>query len=95
MSRISDPSFGEAVHTYLQKFDHHVVLKLGHTYSQEYREFYAWCQENLGEKYKDWFIVGGGGKNQSTCALHLRNSRWGILLALKFPDLVVHTFDIK
>lgn len=94
-SRISDPSFAVAIHSYLKKFDHHVELKIGATYSKEYREFDEWCHANLGEKHKDWFIVGQGGSKDIKYTLHLRNSRWGILLALKFPDLVEHTFDIK
>ena len=94
-SRITDPSLGVAIHRYMKKFDYHVELKLGATYSKEYREFDEWCHANLGEKYKDWFIMGQGGAKDIQYILHLKHSRWGILLALKFPDLVLNTFDIK
>lgn len=93
--RLSDPSLAVAIHSYLKKFDYHIELKLGASYSKEYKEFDEWCHNNLGEKYKDWYIIGQGGSKDINYTIHLRNSRWGILLALRFPELVTNTFDIE
>ena len=90
-----DPSLAVAIHNYMKKFDYHIELKLGPTWSEEYKEFDQWCWDNLGEKYKDWFVMGQGGSKDIRYTLHLRNSRWGVILPLRFPDLVDYTFDIK
>jgi len=84
--------FSKFVFEYIKGFDHHIVIKLGPSWSPECKEVYKFCVDHLGVQYKDWFIVSGGGKGQ-TGVLHVKDTKWLTLMHLQFPNLVDHSFD--
>lgn len=68
---------------YLGQFDYTLALRLGPTWHRDYRQFEQWCHDNLGRKFKDWFIVSRG---QGVYTLYARNSKWAMFLALTWVD---------
>ena len=81
-----DPGFTQAMNEYLDQFTYKIHLRLGPTYSKEFRDFTEWCQERLGQKYKDWFLYSAGKDHY---VLFMRNSKWGTFLALTWVDNIV------
>ena len=78
-----DPSFDRALGDYLAQFEYKVVVRLGNTYTQEYKDFGTWCAARLGIQYKDWFIYALG--NGKYCVF-IRSSKWATFLALTWVD---------
>ena len=70
---------------YLDRFGYVVTVKLGHSYSKEFKEFYSWCGSHLGVHYKDWFIVSAG---KDIYTLRCRNDKWATFLALTWFDVI-------
>ena len=70
---------------YLERFDYAITVKLGKSYSKEFKTFYEWCNSHLGVKYKDWFIVSSG---KDTYTLKCRNNKWAMFLALTWIDVI-------
>ncbi len=81
-----DPGLEQAMRDYLSKFSYHVELSLGASWTTEFKDFNAWCEQRLGTKYKDWFLYSTGSK---TYILFLRNDRWASFLALTWVDFIV------
>lgn len=81
-----DPSFDTAYFDYIKQFEYRITIKLGHTYTNEFKEFNEWCVERLGTKYKDWFFTSNG-KGHYT--LFCRDSKWACFLALTWVDRIV------
>ena len=80
-----DPSFDCAMIEYLAQFEYKVTLRLGASYSAEFKEFTEWCTQRLGVKYKDWFMYA---QNKGTYTLFCRNNKWAIFLALTYVDKI-------
>lgn len=76
---------GVAYWDYLKQFEYHITLKLGNSYTREFKEFNAWCEQRLGTKYKDWFITSD---SRGTYTLHARSNKWAAFLALTWVDNV-------
>lgn len=70
---------------YLTRFPYRIVIKAGATYTPQFKEFNTWCNENLGIKYKDWFL---SPYNRTAYRLYLRDTKYSMFLALKFSDLI-------
>lgn len=70
---------------YLERFDYSIEVRLGKSYSAEFKEFYAWCHSHLGVHYKDWFIISAG---KDTYILNCRNSKWATFLTLTWIDKI-------
>lgn len=81
-----DPAFGVALGDYLKQFEYKITLKLGSTYSSEFKEFTEWCQTRLGTKYKDWFLYNS---SKGEYVLFCRNNKWATFLALTHVDKIV------
>jgi hypothetical protein len=71
---------------YLNRFDYHITVQLGPVHSVQFKQFYAWCEQRLGVKYRDWFIVSAG---QHTYRLHHVNAKWSSILTLTWVDNLV------
>lgn len=78
-----DPSFDRALGEYLAQFEYRVSLRLGSSYSPEFKEFTEWCNHRLGTKYKDWFLYTSG---KNTYTLFCRSNKWAMFLALTHVD---------
>lgn len=76
------------IEEYLSNFGYRIRLKAGYTWSAEFQEFNKWCEENLGTKYKDWFLAAGGNRHY---ILYVKNNKWASFLALRFAELVDNT----
>jgi hypothetical protein len=77
--------FDRATTEYLGKFPLKVRVTLGQSYTPYFQEFHEWCSDNLGDKYKDWFLVN---VSKSDYNLYIANPKWLSILALRFPDRV-------
>lgn len=71
---------------YLNRFGCSVTVQLGPVHSGQFKQFYAWCEQRLGVKYRDWFIVCVG---QHTYRLHHVNPKWSTILTLTWVDNLV------
>lgn len=78
--------FNVAYGDYLERFGYSVTVKLGKSYSKEFKSFYEWCQSHLGVHYKDWFIVSAG---KDTYTLKCQNDKWATFLILTWVDKIV------
>ncbi len=72
---------------YMKNFPYNIRVKLGKVYSQEFKDFNNWCEDNLGTKYKDWFLVGSPGRY----TLYLKDTKKSMFLALKFSEAIDST----
>lgn len=77
--------FERATVEYLGKFPLKVRVTLGGSYTDSFIEFHAWCTDNLGIKYKDWFLVN---VSKSDYVLHISNPKWLSILALRFSERI-------
>lgn len=73
---------------YLKNFPYTVNINIGQTYTQDFKELYAWCTKHLGVKYKDWFLAGHGGVRNSKYTLYLKDNKKSLFLALKYSESV-------
>lgn len=85
-SKHDDPGFNVALAEYLAKFEFKVTVKLGNSYQAEFTEFNTWCEERLGPKYKDWFLVSNG---KGIYTLFCKSNKWASFLALTHVDKLV------
>ena len=82
----SDYEFREVVTEYLDKFTYRQRLRLGPSYSVDFKEFSAWCEANLGTKFKDWFLFPCGREEYT---LFCASDKWAIFLTLLHIDKIV------
>ena len=78
-----DPSFDRALSEYLTQFEYKVTVRLGSSYTQDFKEFTDWCNDRLGTKYKDWFLLS---QAKGTYTLFCRDNKWAMFLALTHVD---------
>lgn len=76
---------GPSYWAYLKQFDYQVTVKLGQSYTHDFKQFTEWCNQRLGVKYKDWFIADVG-KGRYT--LFARNTKWATFLTLTWVDKI-------
>lgn len=76
-----------SINEYMKNFPFHIRVNLGRVYSAEFKEFNAWCEDNLGVKYKDWFLIGQPGRY----TLWLKDTKKSMFLALKYSESIDST----
>ena len=81
-----DLAFEKAASEYIGQFEYKLLVRLGPSYSKEFKEFSEWCSDRLGVRYKDWFIIASA-KNEYV--LHCRTDKWSTFLALTHIDKIV------
>lgn len=81
-----DPVFEKAVTEYIHQFEYKLRVRLGPSYSKEFKEFSEWCSNRLGVKFKDWFILAAD-KNEYT--LYCKTNKWAMFLALTHVDKII------
>jgi hypothetical protein len=84
----NNTEFGKVVHEYLSRFSYYKVRK---EWALK-QELYAWCQDNLGQQYKDWF-VHEGGKQDKWWTVNIRSPKHGTLFALRWNDIIIESVD--
>lgn len=82
---------GNSINEYLKNFPYQISVHLGKVYTPEFKEFNAWCEKNLGVKYKDWFLIGHGGMSNSKYTLWLKDTKKSMFLALKYSEAIDST----
>lgn len=82
--------FAVAVTAYISQFHCSVTLDRKRI---DRVEFYAWCAEHLGEKYRDWFIYEGGVQDNFWC-LHIRSPKKATFVRLKYNDIIVSSHNL-
>lgn len=83
--------FADSINEYVSNFTVKLSFIFGQVYTPEFKEFNKWCEANLGTKYKDWFLVGGGGVRNTKYTLYLKNSKRSTFLALKYSEHIDRT----
>jgi uncharacterized protein YueI len=73
-------TLGKDAHEYLGSFTECVTLKSSWSKSQEVKECYKWCEQHLGIKYKDWFMMN--------TTLYFKNSKKATFFRLTWNDLI-------
>ena len=83
-----NPSYelGKDALAYLRTFPYHIDIQAGHVYDAQFKEFNEWCNNTLGVKYRDWYMLGSGKRNYR---LHLRDTKYSMFLTLKYSDIIV------
>jgi hypothetical protein len=81
----------DSITAYVKKFPYRIRIKLGRTYTNEFKEFHEYCLTTLGTKYKDWFIVTDGGTHNDTWTLWLKDDKKSMFLALKYSECIDKT----
>lgn len=77
---------------YISQFDYHIVLNVGPSYSTAFKETYTWCEQHLGTKYKDWYMLINGAKGQ--VVLHVNDTKWLTIFRLTFPEVIDHSYQM-
>ena len=80
-----DPALTDSISEYLKGFTHHFDISLGKAYSPEAKDFYAWCEQHLGKKYKDWFVVSN---SKTTYRVWCKSSKHVTFLRLKYSESI-------
>jgi hypothetical protein len=65
---------------YLTGFTEMVSLKGTWQKSAEVRECYKWCEQNLGAKYKDWFMYKD--------SIHFKDTKRATIFRLTWSHLI-------
>lgn len=97
-SRVSNPEsrmpgednleFAKMVQEYLSRFSYYKIQKV-HAQKQE---LYQWCTDNLGEKYKDWFVYEGGAQDKYW-TVNIRVPKYATLFVLRWADIIIESVD--
>lgn len=80
-----DYTMGPEASAYLKGFPYHIDIVAGQVYDPRFKEFAAWCNQSLGVKFKDWFLLSTG---KTTYRLHMRDTKHSMFLSLKYSDLI-------
>lgn len=65
---------------YLRGFTERATLKGTWARSPEVKSCYAWCEQHLGIKYKDWFMMGD--------TIHFKDNKKATFFRLTWGDLI-------
>ena len=90
-NQVLDLEFARDTYQYLSRFEHHIVLNCGHSYSPKFKEVYEWCEQHLGTKHKDWFMMNQSTKVQ---VLHVKDTKWMTMLQLTFPEVIDYSYKM-
>lgn len=81
-----DEDWTKAKLEYIAQFNYRVNLRLGSTYSAEFEQFHNWCEQHLGTKFKDWFMIT---KGKGVYTLFSKDNKWAMFLVLTYVDNIV------
>ena len=84
----TNEEFARVVREYLSNFAYYKVKK---DYAVR-EQLYQWCGENLGEKYKDWFIHEGG-KYDKWWTVNIRSPKKCTWFALRWNEIIIESVD--
>ena len=86
----TDPEFGKAVYDYLKDFGAriHIRTNVDIIYN---REVYEWCEQYMGVKYKDWFMVRQGTNKSNS--VWIKSPKKATLFRLKWNDIIEDSLD--
>jgi hypothetical protein len=73
-------TLGKDAEEYLSGFTECVTLRGTWAKSPEVKSCYAWCEQHLGIKYKDWFMMGD--------TLHFKDTKKATFFRLTWNDLI-------
>ena len=71
---------GKDAIAYLRGFTEKVRLKGTWARDQEVKDCYRWCEQHLGVKYKDWYMLGS--------TLHFKDTKRATIFRLTWSDLI-------
>ena len=87
----SNPDFARACAEYIGQFHSSIRLDMRRL---DRTEFYAWCSQTLGQKYKDWFVVESGSLSQKAWTLHIRSPKKSTFVRIKYNESIIDSVDI-
>jgi hypothetical protein len=73
-------TLGKDAQDYLLGFTEQATLKGTWAKDAEVKLCYTWCEEHLGVKYKDWFMMGN--------TIYFKDSRNATFFRLTWSDLI-------
>jgi hypothetical protein len=82
-----EEDWNRAKSEYIAQFPYQVVVRLGGTYTDQFAEFEQWCQEHLGTKFRDWFMMS---KGKGLYTLYAKDTKWSMFLVLAHVDKIVN-----
>ena len=85
-----DPDFGKAVYDYLKDFGAKIHIKTNIDVAWN-REVYDWCEQYMGTKYKDWFMIRQGLNKSNT--VWIKSPKRATLFRLKWNDIIEESLD--
>ena len=85
-----NPEFGRALHDYLKDFGAKINIRSDVDIAW-HREVYDWCEEFMGIKYKDWFMVRQGLNKDNT--VWIKSPKRATLFRLKWNHLINDSVD--
>ena len=71
---------------YIKRFPYYIDVQAGHVYDAQFKDFMNWCNQTLGIKFKDWYLMNNG---KQTYRLHMRDSKYSMFLTLKYSDIII------
>ncbi len=86
----SNPEFGMAVHEYLKEFGAKIHIRTDVDIAYN-REVYDWCEQYMGAKYKDWFMIRQGLNKSNT--VWIKSPKRATLFRLKWNDIIEDSLD--
>jgi hypothetical protein len=84
----SNPNFARMVREYLSNFAYYKIQKD----PAQRDDIHAWCNQYLGEQYKDWFIYEGG-KYDKWWTVNIRSPKKATLFAMRWMDIIIESVD--
>jgi hypothetical protein len=86
----SDPEFGKAVNDYLKDFGARIHIRSDVDVAWN-REVYEWCEQHMGTKYKDWFMIRQGTAKSN--AIWIKSPKRATFFRLKWNEIIADSVD--
>lgn len=85
-----NPEFGVAMHDYLKQFGAKINIRTDVDIAWN-REVYDWCEQYMGAKYKDWFMVRR--EMSKSNSVWIKSPKRATLFRLKWNDIIEDSLD--
>jgi hypothetical protein len=76
---------GKEATEYISSFPYHIEVEAGPVYNETFKDFSAWCNNSLGVKFKDWFLLSTG---KNSYRLYMRDTKHSMFLSLKYSNII-------
>ena len=73
-------TLGKDAVEYLNTFTEVVTLNASWAKSKEVKECYAWCEANMGAKYKDWYMFND--------SIHFKDGKHATMFRLTWHHII-------